>query len=155
MNRVSDGIEIKRLTKDDLATAKKLIRLFHEVFKTKSTITPKKSYLEKLLAKPDFIAYVALNRNEVVGGLTAYVLPMFTSKSTEVFIYDVAVKPEFQRRGVGRKLISTLKEFCKRNRMKVIFVAANEEDIHALEFYRSTGGRGKKVVLFTYELAER
>lgn len=33
-----------------------------------------------------------------------------------------------------------------------MFVAASEEDVHALDFYHSTGGEAEKVVHFNYSL---
>jgi aminoglycoside 3-N-acetyltransferase I len=46
-----------------------------------------------------------------------------------------------------------LKEYCKQNEIKEMFVAANEEDKNALDFYRSTGGNAEKVVHFNYEIS--
>jgi aminoglycoside 3-N-acetyltransferase I len=56
--------------------------------------------------------------------------------------------------GVGKELIRSLKEECSRNGIKEFFVMAHEEDEHAIEFYRSTGGTSEKVVNFLYETSE-
>ena len=77
---------------------------------------------------------------------------MYYSENSEIFIYDLAVKPEYQRMGVGKSLIHKLKEYCVENGIVEFFVLAHEEDEHAIEFYRSTGGKREDVVNFLYKV---
>src|ERR1041384_5421059 len=105
------AIEIKHLTKDDLSKFTSLINLFNTVFEEESKIGSEANSL-KLLNNKYFVALVALVENEVIGGLTAYELPMYYSNSSEIFLYDLAVKPEYQRMGLGKKLIQSLKSHC-------------------------------------------
>ena len=143
---------VKKLSEQDLLVFQKLIQLFHEVFEMKNDLTGNGSHFKKLLWKRSFIAYAAIYENEVVGGLTAYELPMYYSGDSEVYIYDIAVKPEFQRAGVGRQMLFSLQEYCRQNGIKELFVEAHEEDKHAVYFYHSTGGKAEKVVHFNYQL---
>lgn len=143
---------IKHLGKNDLLFAKQLFSLFQTVFEMKKTSELSDPYLIYLLEKSEFIMLSALNEDKVVGGLTAYQLPMYYSEGSEMFIYDIAVHPEFQRTGIGKKLVAALKKYCHEKGIKEFFVAANEEDEHALDFYRATGGKQEKVVHFTYKV---
>jgi len=145
------SIEIKRLTKEDLSYFTSLINLFNLVFEEESKIGSEANSL-RLLNSAGFIAIVAIAENEVVGGLTAYELPMYYSDSSEIFLYDLAVKPEYQRMGIGKGLLHSLKEYCIENGIKDFFVMAHQEDQHAIEFYLATGGKAEKVVNFVYEL---
>lgn len=145
------SIEIKHLTKEDLSIFNSLINLFNLVFEEEPKIGSEANSL-RLLENERFIALIALAENEVVGGLTAYELPMYYSDSSEIFLYDLAVRPEYQRMGVGRGLIQKLKEYCVRNGIQDFFVMAHEEDEHAIEFYHATGGKAEKAVNFVYEL---
>jgi len=153
MKQNTKPIEIRQLTKEDLPTFNSLINLFNMVFEEESNIGSETNLL-RLLNNNHFIAIVALAENEVAGGLTAYELPMYYSDSSEIFLYDLAVKPEYQRMGIGKKLIQSLKEYCIKNGIKEFFVMAHEEDEHAIEFYHSTGGRGERVVNFLYEAGD-
>jgi len=144
---------IKRLTKEHVADFEALVNLFNDVFEEESKIGGR-AYLLKLLSRENFIALAAFAENEVVGGLTAYELPMYYSDSSEIFLYDLAVKSEYQRRGVGKGLIQRLKAHCIRQGIKEFFVMAHEEDQHAVEFYRSTGGKSEKVINFLYEAVQ-
>jgi aminoglycoside 3-N-acetyltransferase I len=148
----NSNYKIVQLSKENGTLFKKLIHLFNEVFETKNSEYPDESYLIKLLEKTGFIAYAIIINNEVIGGLTAYELPLYYKNCTEVYIYDMAVKPQFQRQGLGKKLIEALKDYCRIKNIKLVFVEAHEEDIHAVDFYRSIGGQAEKVVHFNFPL---
>lgn len=146
------NLKIKRLTEQNLVDFKSLINLFKNVFEEADSNIQSEANLIKLLNNNNFIALVAVSENEVIGGLTAYELPLYYSENSEVFLYDMAVKAEYQRMGIGKQLMNELKEYCLKNGIKEFFVMAHEEDEHAIEFYHSTGAKSEKVVNFLYEL---
>ncbi len=67
-------------------------------------------YLSRLLARDDFWAFAATVDGRIAGGLTAHTLPLTRAELFEIFIYDIAVRPEYQRRGIGRQLVAVLRE---------------------------------------------
>jgi aminoglycoside 3-N-acetyltransferase I len=152
MEQTDKEFQIKRLGQNDIEMVKQLLLLFEKVFEMKDFTSVNEPYLTKLLQKPDFIIYVAVHKNETIGGLTAYQLPGYYSEQSEIFIYDIAIQKEFQRKGIGKKLFLAIKEYGKQTGAKELFVAANEEDEHALDFYRSLGGKAEKVFHFTYSI---
>ena len=95
------------------------------------------------------LGIAAFDENEMIGGLTAYVLQKTTSESSELFLYDVAVRKSHQRRGVGRLLMTALRDEARNAGIEEAFVLADNEDVHALDFYRALGGRASQVTLFT------
>lgn len=143
------SIEIKHLTEEDLSKFTSLSHLFNTVFEEESKIASEANLL-KLLNNNSFIALVALAENEVVGGLTAYELPMYYSNGSEIFLYDLAVNPKYQRMGVGKALLQRLKEYCVGHGIREFFVMAHKEDEHAIEFYHATGGKAENVINFLY-----
>ena len=147
-------VEIKRLSVSDLPRFKSLVDLFNMVFEENRSNIGNDAHLSRLLGEPHFIAMVALVEQEVAGGLTAYELPLYYANDSEVFLYDLAIKPEYQRMGIGKELIRSLKDLCRGNGVKEFFVLAHEEDEHAIEFYHCTGGKSEKVVNFLYETSE-
>ena len=129
--------------------AQALFRLMAEVFEDpRGTLGER--YVERLLSRADFWALAALENDEVVGGLTAHALPMTTSESSELFIYDVAVGSAHQRQGIGRQLFAALREQAAAEGIDVLFVPADNEDVHALDFYRAIGGAPAPVTLFSF-----
>lgn len=53
-------------------------------------------------------------------------------------------------RGVGRQLMSTLRSQAAGQGIRVVFVAADNEDTHALDFYRALGGVPAPVTIFSF-----
>jgi len=147
------SIEIKHLTKQDLSEFTSLIHLFNTVFEEESKIGSAANLLN-LLHNKSFIALVAIAENKVVGGLTAYELPMYYSNHSEIFLYDLAVNPKYQRMGIGKALLQHLKEYCVGHGIKEFFVMAHEEDEDAIEFYHATGGKAENVINFLYAADE-
>ena len=139
--------QIRRLSIDDRDLARDLFTLLTEVFgETSKPLSD--AYLDALLRRESFVAIAAIADGTVVGGLTAHILPMTRSECAEVFVYDVAVSAHYQRQGIGRELINALSRDVARN--AEIFVAADTEDSHALDFYRGLGGVAAPVTMFTF-----
>jgi len=142
-------VTIVRLGPGSNDRAQALFRLMAEVFEEpRGTLGER--YVERLLSRADFWALAALENDEVVGGLTAHALPMTTSESSELFIYDVAVGSAHQRQGIGRQLFAALREQAAAEGIDVLFVPADNEDVHALDFYRAIGGAPAPVTLFSF-----
>ncbi len=108
------------------------------------------AWIDRLLAREDFWAFAAYAEGRCIGGLTAHTLPMTRGAYSEIFIYDIAVQSEHQRKGVGRSLIERLREAAAATGITDVFVAADDEDTHALDFYRALGGVPAPVTMFTF-----
>lgn len=143
-------ITIKRLTSPDISDFVALIHVFEDVFEMEGANIPDHAYLQHLLAAPNFITIVAKTGDDVVGGLTAYVLDQYYTKKPLVYIYDLAVLREFQRQGIGKKLISYINAFCKEKGAEEVFVQADKVDDYALDFYRSTNATNEEEVVHFY-----
>lgn len=146
------NVRIKKLGAADLDKFKELIVLFADVFEMKPFKMPDDNYLQQLLEKETFFVFVALLNKKVIGGLTSYMLHQYYSEMPLVYVYDLAVMTEYQRCGVGRKLMSGITDYCKEIGIEEVFVQADEIDEHAIEFYHSTGATPEKVVHFYYPL---
>jgi aminoglycoside 3-N-acetyltransferase I len=147
-------VHTRRLTAADRDVARGLFALMAEVFEVPGEPLGD-AYLERLLSRADFWAFAAFAGDEIVGGVTAHTLPMTRAETSEIFIYDVAVRADHQRRGVGRRLIAALRESAAAAGTHELFVPADNEDVHALDFYRALGGVGAPVTIFTFSDQER
>ncbi|NEP20453.1 MAG: GNAT family N-acetyltransferase, partial [Leptolyngbya sp. SIO4C1] len=119
------NFEIKRLRGNDILLMRDLLECFGTEFNEPDTYQekqPSDQYLGKLLDSPTFIAVVARVENRVVGGLTAYELKKFEQTRSEIYIYDLAVKESFRRKGIATALIDSLKPIAKERNAWVIFV---------------------------------
>src|SRR5690606_36989488 len=100
-----------------------------------------RSYLRDLLSSPNFIALVAEANDQVIGGLSAYVLPKFEQARSEIYIYDLAVAEENRRRGIATALIEALQPLALARGAWVIFVQADRGDEPAIALYDKLGTR--------------
>jgi aminoglycoside 3-N-acetyltransferase I len=122
-----DEIRVKRLVPGEVALGLRLFEVMAGVFE-EGRAALSASYVEGLLVQPGFWAMVALRGEDVLGGLTAHVLPMTRDESSELFIYDIAVVEAEQRRGVGRALVQGLRDAAAESGIAVAFVPAEADD---------------------------
>jgi aminoglycoside 3-N-acetyltransferase I len=132
----------RQLTSADVALLKDLLRVFGEAFdeiETYQRSVPSDDYLAELLKKQHFIALVAVNGEEVVGGLTAYELDKFEQDRREIYIYDLAVAEGHRRRHVATSMIDELRRIASARSVYTVFVQADLEDGPAIALYQSLG----------------
>ena len=132
------------LTTADLPLMRALSSLFGTVFEDPDSYQrkpPGDDYLRRLLAGDTFIAIVALDADEVVGGLAAYELRKFEQERSEVYLYDLAVAEQHRRRGIATALIRQLQEVAAARGAWVVFVQADHGDDPAIALYTKLGSR--------------
>lgn len=143
-----DGISVRRLLPGDEAATAAMVAMMNAVFDEPSEPLSA-DYVAAILRRDSFWAIAAFDGTEVVGGLTAHTLPMTRSPASEIFIYDLAVRTDLQRQGVGSRLMQQLAAAAARQGISEIFVPADNEDTGALEFYLAQGSTPSPVTIFT------
>src|SRR5579863_3062305 len=141
--------QVTRLTSRDRGVARRLLATMAEVF-GQGCESLRDDYLDRILAREDFWAIAASVDDLIVGGLTAHTLPMTSSTSSEIFIFDIAVRSDYQRQGVGRRLLIDLRRRAAAGGISVLFVSVDNTDTDALDFYRALGGAASPVTLYTF-----
>ena len=140
---------IRRITSSEPEKMLELLQVFHEAFESdKAEVTSE--YLQGLLSQPHFWVYTFEQKSKVLGGFTGFVLPRYYQETAEFFIYDIAVLPSEQRKGIGHQLLKVLMDDCLKNGISEVFVDASEEDPQAIEFYRTFKGREEAVFQFSF-----
>jgi len=142
-------MDVIRLGPGDEVRTREMLAMMAEVFDEPSDVLGD-DYLRRLLARSDFWAVAAIENDLVVGGVTAHTLAMTRRECAELFIYDVAVRSDRQRRGIGRALITFVLARAATEGIDVSFVPADDEDVHAIDFYRALGGAASPVTIFTF-----
>lgn len=143
-------MHVERLTTGRLDEAKALFALLADVFGEK-TGPLGDAYVDRLLRQDSFWAFAAFDNERIVAGLTAHVLVMSNAESAELLIYDIAVDARYRRRGVGRRLVEAVRNEASARGIRVVFVLADNGDVHAIDFYRKLGGDDSAVTLFAWE----
>lgn len=146
---VGNADDVRRLGPNEREVARRTFALMAQVFgEERASVSDE--YLDRLLARPDFWVLSATVDERVVGGLTAHTLTMTAFEGAEVFLYDIAVDPDYQRRGFGRRLVEMLRREAGKLGIDTVFVSADDEDRHALDFYRALGGTPTRVTVFEF-----
>jgi aminoglycoside 3-N-acetyltransferase I len=144
---------IKKLKGTDAELAKQLFWFYQVDDEVAEPLIPSNEYLKKLLTKNDFHVLVALQNDKLIGGLTAFELPMYKEEVNEMFLYEIAVEQEYRKMGVAKALIENLKNICRDKGIKGMYVGTSTDNIPAMRLYKATGGEAdEKIAWFVYEI---
>jgi aminoglycoside 3-N-acetyltransferase I len=143
------NIVIERLGSSDPSEARRLFSMLAETFHEERDLLSD-AYLDQLLGREDFWALAAFSGDDIVGGVTAHTLPMTRQESSEMFVFDIAVRSDHRKKGIGRLLLETLSKRASESGIRELFLAADDADEHALEFYRRLGGVFTPASMFVF-----
>ncbi len=134
---------IERINAGGVAAMEAANRLFDEAFGNEAYkgLPASRAHLERLLEDPKFIALVAYDGEEMVGALAGYELVKFEADRSEIYIYDLAVREGWRRRGIATALIDELRSIARDVGAWVIFVQADPPDEPAVALYDRLGTR--------------
>lgn len=128
-----------RLVPSNLTQLKQLRHVYAEAFLEQKKYTsniPTDEYLTKILENKHIINLVETDGAEqVIGGLTAYILQKIEQPTSELYLYDLAVLATHRRKGVATRLIEELKIIGRDFGANVIFVQADNIDAPAIALY--------------------
>jgi aminoglycoside 3-N-acetyltransferase I len=142
LRSMSQTFEIVRLGGADAPRMTALNTLFAEVFEDPQSYAaapPDEPYLARVLSRPQTIVLVAEADGAMVGGLVAYELEKLEQARSEIYLYDLAVREAFRRRGVATALIAKLQRIATVQGAWVVMVQGDYGDEPALALYRKLG----------------
>ena len=148
----SASIRVFKAGIEHLTQAKELINLWQLEDRVTTLDFPADNYLEKLLLSSSFHQYLALDDDKVIGGLTAYELPMFSKQESEMFLYEIGVEASYRKLGVATNLINALKKTCSEKAIHIIFVGTEADNTPAQKLYEASGAIEEDIAWFTYEV---
>jgi ribosomal protein S18 acetylase RimI-like enzyme len=123
---------IRRLQPADAMVAQQLVADFH------GHDLPV-DYLRRYLGNAANSLFVAEEDGELAGFIAAHRLDRLNRQESHLFIYDIEVREDFRRRGIGRALLNAVLEMARRDKVEA-FVVTNRSNHSAVRFYESTGG---------------
>jgi tRNA (adenine37-N6)-methyltransferase len=118
------GVVIERLGVGDVQRARAAFAMMHTVFDEDPDVLSD-GYVAGLLADESFWAIGAFEAGEAIGCITGHELAMTRHERTELLVYDLAVRVDNQRRGIGRQLVNALVTSAADRGIDVVFVPAD------------------------------
>lgn len=98
--------------------------------------------------------FVAEEDADPVGLLSAYRFPDVVTGGELVYLYDIEVRVDHRRKGVGATLIRSLAECCQRDRVRRIWAGTDVTNMAARRTFEATGAEleGESYAEYEWEL---
>jgi len=142
----------KKLEATETSLAKALILWFQEDDLVPQPIAPSDYYLRNLLSREDFHILVALDGDKVIGGLTAFELPMYKEEVNEIFLYEIGVDENYRQQNIATQLIEHLKKIAAKKGIPEMYVGTEMNNLPAQKLYHKTGGKFEQIAWYIYNL---
>jgi len=84
--------------------------------------------------------YACIENGRVVGFVHGYELNRLDAAGNMLYVHEVGVLPEYQRQGIGRKLLGDIKTLCRLSGICRFFLVAMRSNEAAMGLYQSHGG---------------
>ena len=112
---------------------------------------PDEETAARFLADDSNHLLVAFDGDEPVGLLLAHKLLRRHGDEPKMHLYELGVREDYRRRGIGRQLIEAFGDLCRERGARRAFVLTDEANEAAMAVYGSAGGvrrREDDVVFF-------
>ncbi|HEX4622254.1 MAG TPA: GNAT family N-acetyltransferase [Myxococcaceae bacterium] len=96
------------------------------------------------LADPNVLLWIESRRGMVTGFLYCCVVRLRGEAPRELLLYEIGVRREYRRQGVGKGLLAAMERWMRAQRIDEVWVLADNRI--AVKFYRACGFRVEKDV---------
>jgi GNAT superfamily N-acetyltransferase len=96
-----------------------------------------KESIQYILTNPEHCAYIASNKDKVLGWIQAFIAVRL--ESTFVEISGLVVDESARGMGIGKKLIEKVREWCNNKNCETLRVRCNVKRIESHKFYMKLG----------------
>lgn len=137
-------MEIRKIKIEDLESLAQLYKYF---WNEDSDLSKMEKSFNKIKDNPNYIILNALINQKIVGTITGIICEdLYGDCSPYLVIENFIVDEQQRRKGIGRKLLSTLESIAKQNGCCQVILITDTERSDAQAFYESCGyPKGKNV----------
>ncbi|QVK17670.1 GNAT family N-acetyltransferase [Mycoplasmatota bacterium] len=138
---------IYKLNKDDIQIANDVSKIFHCLESDEKKII---QFLSN--DKNHLIIYYV--EDKIAGFVLGYELQRFDGKNNMMYMHEIEVLPDYRKKGIGKKLMDSLKEICKNRNVFRIFLITEKSNLPAVALYETMEGIAKNNddIVFTYKI---
>lgn len=135
-------MEVRFAISNDKAQVLKLFDEFSLMIKAKDIPSKVGSAIfDEIVSRDDTKIFVVEENSQILGIATFYLLPNIRHGWKRGHIEDFFVTNSARSKGVGTFLLSSIKDYCRKNNIKVIKLNSGNELINAHSFYEKNGGK--------------
>jgi ribosomal protein S18 acetylase RimI-like enzyme len=139
-------MEIRRMRDDEIEP---VARLYLDAYGVDWSFDGAKKYVEKFHRFEPTSCFVAHEGPRVVGAILGYSFER--EMGLVLFIQELCVHPDARNRGIGKKLVTTLRESFEKSPSRVNIKPLVKADTHVFNFYNSLGFERGKAVSFSFD----
>lgn len=96
---------------------------------------------DEIMGRSDTMIFVAEENNTLLGLVTFYLLPNVRHGWHRGHIEDFFVTSATRGKGVGTLLFAAVKDYCRKNNIRVVKLDSGSELTAAHKFYEKNGGK--------------
>ncbi|MBN1439382.1 MAG: GNAT family N-acetyltransferase [Anaerolineales bacterium] len=147
---MENTLKIRRLSAGDLEACVELLLESYNPPPWNDRWTPDsgKRYLSEFMSHVHFFGFAAVESETMAGALFAHRKTWWTHD--ELFIDELFIKPEFQRRGYGRALLEKIEALSKAEGLGGVTLLTNR-DLPAKAFYEKSGFTAADHIVFLFK----
>ncbi len=84
--------------------------------------------------------FACIQGKRIIGFAYGYEMNRLDNKGNMLYIHEVGVLPEYQRQGIGFKILTDIKNLCKLTGICRFFLFTQKSNIAACALYEKAGG---------------
>ena len=145
--------KIIKAKKENIKDVGVLFNLYRQFYKYKSELKKSTRYIKDRISKKESTIFVCYYKNEAAGFVQLYETFDSLNVNKKLILYDLYVKKEYRKNGIGKSLMNTAKKFAKNKKIKLIELSTGIKNKKAQSLYESLKyKRDKEYYIYTLEL---
>ena len=143
-----------KATKENINQVGKLFDLYRQFYKYKSNVHESTNYISERISNNESIIFLALTqKNNPTGFVQLYETFGSLHLGKIIILYDLYVKEEFRKHGIGKKLMAKSEEYAKSIGAKSIELSTAKDNLSAQFLYKKIGYiRDNEFYSYSYEI---
>lgn len=131
-----------------------LFDLYRQFYKYKSNVHESTNYISERISNNESIIFLALTENNNSAGFVQLYETFGSLHLGKIIIlYDLYVKEEFRKHGIGKKLMAKSEEYAKSIGAKGIELSTAKDNLSAQSLYEKIGYiRDNEFYSYSYEI---
>ena len=130
---------IKNAEPEDSKKIGEIFDLYRQFYKKESNVEACKSYIKERLSNNEAQIFYIENEKECMGMTQLYTTFDSLELSKKIILYDLYVRSEYRRKGVGHLLMNAAKDYAKKNNITSIELSTAITNTTAQSLYESLG----------------